>query len=135
MSLNFFHSDDDEYCMVFIYRVPYSQRTTISSCVAADSELFVDEVADRIAEDVDAVEEGNWIDIALDSLGLISVVVLVIVVAAKKASHVAAPAAEEPRDAAGGAAGEASARAAMLPTRPFNRRDTVFELPLESVRV
>ena len=123
-------SADDEYCMVFIYRVPYSYRTTISSCVAADSDLFVDEVADRIADDVDTLEDGNWIDIILDFLGLIGVVALVIVLSVKKASTVSVPAVDSRETS-----GEASARDAELPSRRFNRRDTIFELPLEAVRV
>ncbi|MEE3022998.1 MAG: hypothetical protein VX367_10370 [SAR324 cluster bacterium] len=130
LSLFFFLcSDDDEYCMVFICRVPYSYRTTISSCVAADSDT-VDEVADQIAEDVDTLEDGNWIDIILDFLGLIGVVLLVIVLSVKKASTVAVPAVDSRETA-----GEASARDAELPSRRFNRRDTIFELPLEAVRV
>ena len=126
--------------MVFLYRVPYSQRITISSCVAADSALFVDEVADEVAKDVDEVEKGTWVDIALDALGLMSVVVLVIVVAVKKTPVGASPpldarddAGSPPRDARDDAG--MSARGAGLPPRRWNRRDTVFELPLESVRV
>ena len=133
--------------MVFLYRVPYSQRITISSCVAADSELFVDEFADEVAKDVDEVakdvdevEKGTWVDIALDALGLISVVVLVIVVAVKKTSVGASPPLDA-REDAGSSARDArddvgtSARGAGLPPRRLTRRDTVFELPIESVRV
>ena len=103
------HSEEDEYCAVYLYCVPYSRRATITTCLAADSELFIDEVANHIAEDVDTVEESNWIDLILDALGLVAVVVLVIVFAVKK-SPAHAPTAAPARDSA-------------TPPRPANRRD------------
>ena len=104
-----------------MYRVPYSRRTTITTCLAADSELFVDEVANRIADDVDTVEEGNLIDIVLDALGLVAVVILVFITGNKKSSDPAPPAAP---------AHDSDSR-----PRPANRRDTVFELPIDAIRV
>ena len=115
------HSEEDEYCAVYLYHVPYSRRTTITTCLAADSELFVDEVANHIAEDVDTVEESNWIDLTLDALGLVAVVVLVIVFTVKK-SPAHAPTAAPARDPA-------------TPPRPANQRDTVFKLPLNTIRI
>ena len=115
------HSEEDEYCAVYLYRVPYSRRTTITTCLAADSELFVDEVANHIADDVDTVEESNWIDLTLDALRLVAVVILVIVFAVKKSP------AHAPTDA--------PARDSATPPRPANRRDTIFELPLHSIRI
>ena len=114
-------SKEDEYCAVYLYRVPYSRRTTITTCLAADLELFVDEVANHIADDVDSVEESNWIDLTLDALGLVAVLVLVIVFAVKKS------AAHAPTDA--------PARDPATLPRPANRRDTVFELPLNTIRI
>ena len=121
VQFSFLHSEEDEYCAVYLYRVPYSRRTTITTCLAADSDLFVDEVANHIADDVDLVEESNWIDITLDALGLIAVVVLVVVFAIKKSSVRAPP--------------DAAVRDSDSQPRLANRRDTVFELPMTAIRV
>ena len=105
----------------YLYRVPYSRRTTITTCISADSELFVDDVANHIADDVDSVEESNFIDVILDALGLVAVIILIVVYAHKKSSDPAPPV--------------APAHGADSRPRPANRRDTVFEMPIDAIRV
>ena len=118
---SYLHSDDDDFCAVYLYRVPFSKRITITSCVPADSELFVDEVSNKIADDVDLAEEANWLDVALDALELMVVFVFILVIVTKK-----------PTD---GPADVESARDANPPSRPFNRRDTVYEISLDALRI
>ena len=115
-------SDEDEYCAVYIYRIPYSRRTTVTSCLTADSRLFINEMENQIASDVDELEEGTWVDVAINALELVSVVVLIVViVVAKKDS--------------GNDADDRDARTAAPQLRPSNRRDTIFELPMDAVRI
>ena len=102
--------------------MPSSRRVTITSCFPADSQLFVDELQERIAEDVDEVEEGNWIDVILDAVELVVVVVLLVVVATAKKTSVE----EDAGDAA---------RGVRLPPRRDGQRDTIFEIPLDSIRI
>ena len=114
-------SDEDEYCAVYIYRIPYSRRTTVTSCLTADSRLFINELESQIASDVDELEEGTWVDVAINALELVSVVVLIVVIVAKKDS--------------GDDADDRDARTAAPQLRPSNRRDTIFELPMDAVRI
>ena len=114
--------DEDEYCAVYIYRIPYSRRTTVTSCLTADSRLFINELESQIASDVDELEEGTWVDVTINALELVSVVVLIVViVVAKKDS--------------GNDADDRDARTAAPQSRPSNRRDTIFELPMDAVRI
>ena len=115
-------SDEDEYCAVYIYCIPYSRRTTVTSCLTADSRLFINELESQIASDVDELEEGTWVDVTINALELVSVVVLIVViVVAKKDS--------------GNDADDRDARTAAPQSRPSNRRDTIFELPMDAVRI
>ena len=83
----------------------------------------MDELQERIADDVDDVEEGNWIDVILDAVELVVVVVLLVVVCTAKKT----PSEDD--------AGDDTARDARLPSRHVAQRDTIFEIPLDSIRI
>ena len=118
---SYLSSNDDDFCAVYLYIVPFSRRITITSCVPADSELFVNEVSNKIADDVDLAAEANWIDVALDALELVVVFVFILVIVTKKSTD--GPVDVEP------------ARDANLLSRPFNRRDTVYEISMDALRI
>ena len=111
-------SSGQEPCHVVIYRIPGHGRNTMTECLDVDSAMLDEEFQETIVQDVDDAEEAIFAGLAFHVLEIIFAVVTLTLLAFLKKK-------KAPRRRV------RTRRPSPLP----NRRDTVYELSIDDVRI